>query len=587
MNVKLRLLSVGVLFFTGQALMAQKKKSDTTTKTNQIEEVVVLGTYGIKESQEQRVGAYSKVTSEALEKPNALSVDLAIAGQVSGTIINSNSGQPGSNAKVLIRGISSLTGETQPLYIVDGVPVLTGDAAGIATTSNALAMINPSDIESVEVLKDGATTSIYGSRGSAGVIIIKTKSGKKGKAKLSLNAEYGLGAPAYEKYDFLNASQNIDVLTQGYLNNARRANNNSLTYDAARKQAIGVFKWDGVTDQDWEKATRRSVAGTSRYNVSYSAGTDNVKVYGSTGYTEQEGITRDALYKRLNATLKLDAKVSDKINLVFSNLLARASQYGPLDYGYFANPILSSRFFSHTQPVYNADGSYNFNLTSNMTKHFNPVAIQNVNKRESVFTKILSSVGLDYNFAKNLRFSTNFGVDYNYYDESEYWNPDFGDGVRQGDKLGNGIATKSDYNYTFINWTNFLHYNFKIKEDHSFNLSLGTETTIKKSKFTAQTSQGFPSNHYELNQVSNGLNPRSTNSYTQSFHLIGYIGRLSYNYKEYFNIMGSIRRDGFSHFGENNKYGTFWGTGLNVNFHRMGNISNSFQNLQSLIIYKI
>ena len=189
MNVKLRVLSAGAIFFLGIATQAQKKTTDSATKTTNIEEVVVLGTYGIKESQEQKVGSYSVVTSKSLEKPNALSVDMAIAGQVSGTVINANSGQPGSNAKVLIRGISSLTGDNQPLYIVDGVPVLVGDQAGVATTSNALSMIDPTDIEEVRVLKDGATTSIYGSRGAAGVIIINTKSGRGGKSKRSLNLE--------------------------------------------------------------------------------------------------------------------------------------------------------------------------------------------------------------------------------------------------------------------------------------------------------------------------------------------------------------------------------------------------------------
>lgn len=575
MNVKLRVLTIGVLFFTGHSLMAQKAKKDTVTKTKDIEEVVVLGTYGIKESQEQRVGSYSKVTAEMLEKPNALSVDLAIAGQVSGTIINSNSGQPGSNARVLIRGISSLTGETQPLYIVDGVPVLTGDAAGVATTSNALAMINPSDIESVEVLKDGATTSLYGSRGAAGVIIIKTKSGRKGKSKLTLTSEYGIGSPGYEKYEFLNASEQVGLLAQGFMNI-----NPALSAEQAYENAKNTFNWDGKTNQNWQDAVRRSAAASSRYNLSYAGGTENIKAYGSVGYTEQEGITRDALYKRLNATLKLDVKATERLNLVFSNLLARATQLGPLDYGYFSNPILSSRFFSQTQPVYNADGSYNFDIISSMTKHFNPVAIQDINKRKSVFTKILSSIGAEYNIAKDFRFSSNFGVDFNYYDEGEYWNPDFGDGVRDGDPNGNGVGVKSDFNYTYLNWSNFLHYDFKIKDDHKFTLSAGTEATIKTSKFTSNSSQNFLSQHYELNQVSDGSVPTAANSYTERYSLIGYITRASYSFKNYFNVMGSFRRDGFSHFGADKKYGNFWGTGLNVNFHKFGNVSEYFQNLQ-------
>lgn len=265
MNVKLRVLSAGAIFFLGIAANAQKKKADTTTKTSDIEEVVVLGTYGIKETQEQKVGSYSLVTSKTLEKPNALSVDMAIAGQVSGTIINANSGQPGSNAKVLIRGVSSLTGNNQPLYIVDGVPVLIGDQAGVATTSNALAMIDPTDIESVEVLKDGATTSIYGSRAAAGVIIIKTKSGKGGKGKLTLMAEYGYGTPAFEKLKFESAQEQVNTLIKGYV-----AIGQTLT--AATNTVLGaegglLAGWDGVTNTDWEKATRRSVAGASKYNL--------------------------------------------------------------------------------------------------------------------------------------------------------------------------------------------------------------------------------------------------------------------------------------------------------------------------------
>ena len=323
MNVKLRVLSAGAIFFLGIAVNAQKKKAaDTVTKTNDIEEVVVLGTYGIKETQDQKVGSYSTVSSKTLERPSALSVDMAIAGQVSGAIINQNSGQPGSNAKVLIRGISSLTGDNQPLYVVDGVPVMTGDQAGIATTSNALAMIDPTDIAEVRVLKDAAATSIYGSRANAGVILITTKSGKGSKGKLTMSAEYGFGTPAYEKFKFQNAQQTYSTLYNGYI---------GLGYtDTLAKSTVNdLLRWDGVTDTDWDDATRRSVAEASKYNLNYQFGNDKIKGFASLGNTEQQGITRDALYKRMNATVKIDAKVNDKIKFVMSNMLSRAVQNGP------------------------------------------------------------------------------------------------------------------------------------------------------------------------------------------------------------------------------------------------------------------
>ncbi len=216
---------------------------------------------------------------------------------------------------------------------------MVGDNAGIATTSNALAMIDPADIDTVEILKDGATTSIYGSRGAAGVIVIKTKSGRGGRGKLSFAAEYGLGTPSFEKFDFLNAEQQVSTLINGYIGRGS-------TPASAASTVESLLHWDGVTNTDWESATRRGAAGISKYNMNYSFGNDKIKGYASIGNTEQEGITRDASYKRANAMVKINAKVNDKINIAVSNVVARATQFGPLDYGYFANPILSSRFTS-------------------------------------------------------------------------------------------------------------------------------------------------------------------------------------------------------------------------------------------------
>ena len=579
MNVKLRVLSAGAIFFLGIAVSAQKKKADTTTKTNDIEEVVVLGTYGIKETQEQKVGSYSLVTSKTLEKPNALSVDMAIAGQVSGTIINANSGQPGSNAKVLIRGVSSLTGDNQPLYIVDGVPVLVGDQAGVATTSNALAMIDPTDIESVEVLKDGATTSIYGSRANAGVIIIKTKSGRGGKGKLTFMAEYGLGNPAFEKLKFQNAQETVNTLIRGYVDTKGQSLEDAT--NTVLNKEYGLLKgWDGVSNTDWEAATRRSAAASSKYNLNYSFGNERIKGYASVGNTEMEGITRDALYKRMNATIKLNAKVNDKISIVSSNMISRAVQNGPLDYGYFANPILSSRFTPNTNSVYNLDGSYNLKIDGGVgNAGFNPVALQDINKRRSSFTKILSSFGLDYTIIKNLRFSSNVGIDYNYYDENEYRNPDFGDGDNAANGI-TGLAIQSNYTYTTLNWSNFFNYDFKLNDDHKFTATAGSETTVKWLKYPYQASTGFKSGHYEQNQVAWGTIPFTASSYERKFHLIGYMARLSYGYRDYFNLMGSFRRDGYSHFGDNVKYGNFWASGANFNIHNIVDVSSVFDNLK-------
>lgn len=209
------------------------------------------------------------------------------------------------------------------------------------------------------------------------------------------------------------------------------------------------------------------------------------------------------------------------------------------------------------------------------------MGLQDVNKRKSTFTKILSSVAVDYNFAKNLRFSTNLGIDYNYYDESEWANPDFGDGGSPND-LGKGYGLQSDNNYSVWNRSNLAHYNANLGSDgiHQVSFSAGTEATVEQNKFSNVIRRGYLSQQYNLNTVSAGANIADGSSDTTSSHLIGYIARASYGYKEFVNLTGSYRRDGYSHFGENVKYGDFFAGGFNLNFHKLDAVAKTFDNLQ-------
>lgn len=149
----------------------------------------------------------------------------------------------------------------------------------------------------------------------------------------------------------------------------------------ATANAISYYNWDGKTNDNWQEATRNASPIFSRNTINYSGGTEFANIYASLGYTDQEGISRDASYNRLNASLKGTWKVSDKLIVQMSNMLSRANQRGPLDYGYFQNPILGARFINGTQPIYNEDGSYNLNLISGIGTDFNLVGIQDVNKK--------------------------------------------------------------------------------------------------------------------------------------------------------------------------------------------------------------
>ena len=200
MNVKLKVLTAGVLFFTGQALVAQEAKKDSTSiKEKEIKEVVLVG-FGRKVAVKEATGSIGKVGGQDIANVASASVDKAFSGKVAGVQGGMSTGQPGGAADLRIRGVASINGRNNPIYIIDGVRVAQGDLTSNTTTANILANFNEADIESVTVLKDAVSTAVYGADAGTGVVIITTKSGRKGKARFSFNNEMGV---AYRAVGFV------------------------------------------------------------------------------------------------------------------------------------------------------------------------------------------------------------------------------------------------------------------------------------------------------------------------------------------------------------------------------------------------
>ena len=574
MNVKLRLLTVGVFFFTGQAIFAQTKR-DTVTKQKDIEEVIITGSYGVKQTAEQISGSSVKVSGDVLEKPSAISIDNSLQGQVSGLMSSSSSGQPGASTITLIRGINSLQGNNDPLYVIDGVPLPAGDIAGLLTTQNALSLINPSDVENVEVLKDGVATAIYGSRGANGVIVITTKSGRKGKSDLTFTSETGAGTLAYDKFQMLNAQEHANYYAKA-LYNANPAGYPSIQDAYNLAVSNKVFNWDGKTDTDWFKAVKRNSPAFQRYNLNYSGGIGNFSIYSSLGYLQQEGLSRDSDFHRYNGLLKGIWKANEKLSMHFSVNLSQTKQTGPSDASAFSNPMFTGRLLSPTQSIYNPDGTYNLNLYY-LNPSFNPVAIQEANEESGVFSKVIASVGMDYEFLKGLRFNSVFGLDRTTSEEFVFWNPDFGDGVNAGDPNGNGNLYKTYGTRNTWNWYNFLHYNKVVAEKHDFSLSVGMEATHKETFYDSIAAQGTPAGSRKP-FLSSFLNPVEVSNTISKTGLVGYIGRASYTYNQFVTLTGTFRRDGYSGFTD--YYGNFYGAGVAVDLGKAGIMPSQFQTLK-------
>jgi len=571
MNVKLKTISIAVAFFTGGALSAQSDKNDSIKKETTIEEVVLTGSYGVKVPPERAAGATAKISGDALSKPSGVSIDNIIQGQAAGVMATASSGQPGANTITLIRGITSLSGSNNPLYVVDGVPIPSGDISGLLATQNALSLLNPADIESVEILKDGVATSIYGSRGANGVFVITTKSGRKGRSDLNFTSEIGGGNLAFDKSKTLNAQEHVKLYGMALFNAGSAA-----SQQAGEALATSAFGWDGKTNTDWYDAATRNSPSYQRYNLTYSGGVGNLSVYSSLGYMQQEGLDRSSTFDRYNGMLKGVWKASDKLSMNFSINLSQTKTSGPTDGSSFSNPTFTSRLLSPTQNIYNPNGSYNLDLFY-INPTFNPLAIQDNDKTYGEFSKILTTVGADYNIVKGLRFNSVFGYDKTVSEEYTFWNPDFGDGLNPGDTNGNGNLFKYYGNRITWNWYNFLHYDKKFGEKHEIAASLGVEATRREVYTDSVSMQGTEAGSRDP-YLSSFLNPiDATNSISRS-GLVGYIGRASYTYSKFLTLTGTFRRDGYSGFTD--FFGNFYGVGAAFDFGQAKLLPSQFQSLK-------
>ncbi len=517
----------------------------------QLSEVVVVG-YGELEKKDL-TGSVSSVSAKDLTKVQVSSVDQALQGQIAGVQINTTSGAPGGNVNVLIRGVSSISGGVQPLFVVDGFPI---SNVGIGNPLNTL---NPNDIESVDVLKDASATAIYGSRGSNGVIIITTKRGKSGAPKIELNSYVGFQEVS-KKIDLMNAQEYaqfvIDGRNAGYLDNfpAGNINDNNATrpgvnYDVSDKYRNAA----SLTTTDWQDAIFRRAA-ISNHQLSITGGTDAVRYAISGGYFNQDGIIINSGLERYNFSANVDAKVSNKVTVGFSLLPSYTSQQDVPTSGHTGElgMINSALSMDPSIPVYNEDGSYGNSIppTDGNVAIQNPVKIANELKINASQFRMLANAYVDYAILPELKLRTTFGTDLNYFKDSR-WNPS-----TLASSAVVGPATASANTWENVNWLSetTLSYKKQLGADHRIDFVGG---------FTAQkeTSQriNVSANNFADDLIEN-INGGIVNAGYQNTDintLMSVLGRVNYAFKDRYLVTATVRSDGSSRFGKNNRWGTF------------------------------
>lgn len=516
--------------------------------TASLTDVVVVG-YG-KSTRKTLSSAITSVKPEELNKGAIADVGQLLQGKVAGMNISA-SGDPNKPAAVILRGASTVNSPGAPYYVIDGIPG--ADIAAIA----------PSDIASIDVLKDAAATAIYGNRAASGVIMVTTKRGKKGAPQLAYSG-YAAAEKISSQLDLMNADQ-------------------LRAYVTANKVAFSPND-DLGANTDWMKSIERSTAFSQNHNLSFSGGSDHSNYSASLNYFDKEGILSKSSLNRIIGRLNVDQYAfNDKVK--FSLNLSNSSSKSinePLQ----NIVLLQAAKRLPISPIYNADGSYFENL--NNSGYFNPIAISDNAQDETKYNVLLggfnTEVKLPFGFTYNLNLSyqkttANHGEFYSSYfgkypTSNFYNNPDPGIGIAHtliGGLFGtNGSALRSNYENTTKTLETFLTWDKKIG-DHSINAVLGYTYQDNVYGDGFQTSStNFPSDYIGFSNLSLG-NPYAISSYRINLGndltygrilMISDFFRLNYNYKNKYLFQGSIRRDGSSVFGKNNQWGYFPSIGL-------------------------
>lgn len=564
MNLRLSVMTVGVLFFTSQMVMAQKD-SDTLTKETAIENVVIMG-FGQKKAVQEVTGSVSTMTAKSIEDVPVASVDKMLQGRVSGVQTGNASGQPGGMANVRVRGVSSINGISSPVWVVDGVRVSSGDLTTNGTTSNVLANMNPDDIESVTVLKDAVSTAVYGADAGSGVIIITTKSGKKGKAKFNFSSNIGYNDRAVKTYRGFTSDEYKSYISTAVANRypANFANPNEASEGILNgmlgSNLQGVF--ESTANTDWLKETTKK-GFQQNIDFNLSGADDRFTYYTSANYMTQESIVRGSDFNRLAFTTKLSYKATDKLK-ISTDFQASFGRINTLsDAGAFSNPILAQYFNRPTDPVRNADGSFYLGSGGRLSNSmFNPAFLQENNYNQAKTARIFGNLKAEYQILDNLKYQFIFAPEYINVEEDTYWSPIHGDGFGY-----QGYQRTSFNRYFNFNLQNILSWD-KSFGSHNVGASAIQEAYKSDRKYLTATAIGVGSP--TLQTLDNFVTPFGFNGREVPKSRWGYAVTAHYDYDKIVLVDGSYRRDILSQFTPGQKAGDFWSAGVGFDVAKLG-----------------
>lgn len=550
-----------------------------STSQQLLDEVIVVG-YGIQKKSVV-TAAISSVKAADLGKAAPSRVENVLKGQVSGVQITSNSGQPGAASSVRIRGMGTIN-NSDPLYIIDGMAV-----------DGGINNINPSDIESIEVLKDAASAAVYGSRAANGVILITTKNGTKGKTKINYDMSYGLQNP-WKKKSVLNAQQYMTIRNEMETNDGG---------DPIYLQSELIAAKNGqVTNTNWQDEVFNSDAPVVNHQLSISGGNDKSSFFLSLGYFDQEGIIggnygvsnynrwtirANNIYEILNTQKERSFlnKVSVGMNVSyarakstgvpggtnseFGSVLGSAIGLSPLMDVYASADRAAAILAAHPYAVTNADGRVYETSPAGFQEIVNPLGLlERPDRNRNNEDKFIGTFFAEIDLLKNLKFKTSYGVDLAFWGADGYRFPYYLSDMIKAENESETFATSSMNRGSTWQLENILTYNFVLSDKHNFALLAGQ--SARKGRTRNLYGQDFDLLAYipsmaTINSATAMRDLERTTGGTSTSTLASYFGRADYNFDERYMLQATVRRDGSDKFGANNKWGTFPSASLGWN----------------------
>jgi len=553
--------SGGVLIFsfvgyaTQEIELGNRSVIDVVLKpdTYLLEEFVIVG-YG-EQRKSDITGSISSIEVENLDRLPLASIDDAMIGKAAGVQISKQSGTPGTGVRVRIRGTNSISASNDPLYVVDGIPMIPESNSKVNasedfpdylnTKSNSITDINPADIASIEILKDASATAIYGSRGANGVVLITTKRGKEGKGIMSLNHYSGVQLGPTNMIEMMDSREFLELMNEASANDGLGENfyTNQMGLDINDPELQNTNWYDEIMDP----------APICQTQFSAQGGSNNIRYYTGLTYFDQEGVQIGAGFKRFNGRLNLDFDASDRLTIGTSLGISRSILKRTETDASFYGVVVNAQAGDPTMPVYEQDGSYAdpFNYGSWWMLE-NPVKAANEYNRYTNTNRLLGTIFGEVKLTSWLKFKTAWSVDYTDLKDEQYISSLTWESIRAG---ANGLGQYSTYqDLTWLS-ENTLTFDYSAGSSHRFNAVLGYSAQESQRDDSDIRARQFPMDGEGKLGSASSVTVGYSGGY--SWGIESYFARLNYAFKGKYLLTLTTRADGSSRFGINNKFGIF------------------------------